>query len=65
MSLLWTKRKNFCRRNRHSFVSSVGEPVTEFEKNLFYTGIKYAVAVVNGTCTTPALKVSNVEENLK
>jgi len=48
-----------------SFVSSVGKSVTEFEKKIsFYTGIKYAVAVVNGTSALHlALKVSNVEEN--
>ena len=48
-----------------SFVSSIGKSVTEFEKKISaYTGIKHAVAVVNGTSALHlALKISNVEEN--
>ena len=48
-----------------SFVSTIGKSVTEFEKKISsYTGIKHAVALVNGTAALHlALKVSNVKEN--
>ena len=48
-----------------TFVSSVGPSVNEFEfKVAEYTGIKYAVAVVNGTAALHlSLKISGAEEN--
>ncbi|MED4461190.1 LegC family aminotransferase [Metabacillus fastidiosus] len=47
------------------WVSSVGKYVNEFEKKLAeYTGVKRAVAVVNGTAALHiALKVAGVKEN--
>ena len=46
-----------------TFVSSVGKYVDRFEKDLAeYTGAKYAVAVVNGTCALHiSLKLSGLE----
>ena len=48
-----------------TFVSSVGPSVNEFESKVAeYTGIKYAVAVVNGTAALHlSLKISGAEEN--
>lgn len=48
-----------------TFVSSVGKFVDQFELELAnYTGVKRAVAVVNGTCALHiALKLSGVSEN--
>lgn len=48
-----------------TFVSSVGEFVNEFERRVAeYTGIKYAVATVNGTAALHvALKLVGVEQN--
>jgi len=48
-----------------TFVSSVGEFVNKFEyKVAEYTGIKYAIATVNGTAALHmALKLSGVEHN--
>ncbi len=48
-----------------TFVSSVGEKVTEFEQKIAsYTSSKYAVAVVNGTSALHlALRVAGVGEN--
>jgi len=45
-----------------TFVSSIGEFVNEFEQKVVeYTGIKYAVATVNGTAALHvALKLSGV-----
>jgi len=48
-----------------TFVSSVGEFVDKFENSVVdYTGIKYAIATVNGTAALHlALKLSGVEKN--
>ena len=48
-----------------TFVSSVGEFVDKFENSVSeYTGIKYAIATVNGTAALHlALKLSGVEKN--
>ena len=48
-----------------TFVSSVGEFVDKFENSISeYTGIKYAIATVNGTAALHlALKLSGVEKN--
>jgi perosamine synthetase len=48
-----------------SFVSSVGEFVNEFERKVAeYTGIKYAIATVNGTAALHvALKLSGVKQD--
>lgn len=48
-----------------TFVSSVGEFVNEFERKVSeYTGIKYAIATVNGTAALHiALKISGVEQD--
>ena len=48
-----------------TFVSSVGGFVDEFENSVIeYTGIKYAIATVNGTAALHlALKLSGVEKN--
>ncbi len=48
-----------------SYVSSIGEYVNEFEKNIAeYTGAKYAIALVNGTSALHlALKLTGVDIN--
>lgn len=48
-----------------TFVSSVGEFVNDFERNVAdYTGIKYAIATVNGTAALHvALRLSGVVSN--
>jgi len=48
-----------------TFVSSVGEFVNEFEQKVAdYTGIKYAIATVNGTAAIHiALQISGVEKD--
>ena len=48
-----------------TFVSSIGQSVSEFEKKIAeYTGVKHAIAVVNGTAALHlSLKISGVEQN--
>ncbi len=48
-----------------NFVSSVGKRVIEFEDNISkYTGAKYSVATVNGTCALHvALEIAGVKPN--
>jgi len=48
-----------------TFVSSVGEFVDEFERKVVdYTGVKHAIATVNGTAALhTALKIAGVENN--